>query len=158
MSRDRSWNDGDKLSFSERDRLRREGRRDDTPEGVSDAQRQQASDRYRKKLDGLFSKPASDAGSLAAALRAAHGSDRLPDACREYLAAAGYPSDPGLIGIFLDSGDSELMVGVLEALLAVASSGDVVETTGGLRSQLRMLVDGRDSVVAGLCEDLLAAL
>ena len=46
MSRDdRSWNDGDKLSFSELDRRRREGRgsREERPRGVSQAKLEAAS-------------------------------------------------------------------------------------------------------------------
>lgn len=160
MSRDRSWNDGDKLSFSERDRRRREGSGGDEnrPQGVSKFRQEQAANQYLKKLDGLFAKPGAEQEKLAAAVRAAHGTDSLTDACRAYRDAVGCPSHPALIGMFLDSGDSELMVGVLESLIGQSASGEAPELSGGLRSQLRMLVDGRDSVIAGLAEDLLAAL
>ncbi len=160
MSRDRSWNDGDKLSFSERDRKRREGGGSDEsrPQGDSKVREEQASSRYRKTLDGLFAKPGADDEKLAAAVRAAHGTKKCAEACRAYRDAAGFPSHPGLIGIFLDSGEADLMIGVLESLLGQAASGEELEATRGLRSQLRMLVDGRDSIVAGLAEDLLAAL
>ncbi len=160
MSRDRSWNDGDKLSFSERDRRRREGGGGDEnrPQGVSKFRQEQAANQYLKKLDGLFAKPGAELEKLAAAVRAAHGTELLTDACRAYRDTAGCPSHPALIGMFLDSGDSELMVGVLESLIRQSGSGEALELSGGLRSQLRMLVDGRDSVIAGLAEDLLATL
>ncbi len=159
MSRDRSWNDGDKLSFSERDRRRREGGGDSnrTP-GVSKIQQQQASNRYLKTLDGLFAKPGTQQGQLEAAVRAAHGTHGLADACRAFRDAVGFPSNSTMVGMFLDSDDSELMVGVLESLLGRPASGEALQASAGLQSQLRTLVDGRDSIVAGLAEDLLAAL
>ncbi len=160
MSRDRSFDDGDKLSFSERDRRRREGggRDENRQSGVSKFQQEQASNRYLKKLDGLFAKPVAKREELEAALRAAHGTEDLVDACHAYRDAAGFPSQPALIGMFLDSDDSELMVGVLESLHRQSASGEKLKGSGGLRSQLRILVDGRDSIVAGLAEDLLATL
>ena len=160
MSRDRSWNDGDKLSFSERDRRRREGGRDDSNprSGGSKLQEEQATSQYLKKLDGLFTKPGAESDQLEAALRAAHGTKGLADACRTYRDAVGFPSQPSLVGIFLDSDDSELIVGVLESLLRISAEGQPLEMSAGLRSQLRMLVDGRDNLIAGLAEDLLAAL
>jgi hypothetical protein len=159
MSRDRSWNDGDKLSFSERDRRRREGGgRDEGRQPDAGFGQEQASSRYLKKLDGLFAKPTAERSNLEASLRAAHGTAGLVDACRAYRDALGFPSQPALIGMFLDSDDSELMIGVLDWLHGQSASGEELEMSGGLRSQLRMLIDGRDSVVAGLAEDLLAAL
>ncbi len=160
MSRDRSWNDGDKLSFSERDRRRQEGGGGDKnrPQGVSKFQQEQAASQYLKKLDGLFAKPGAQQEALAATVRAAHGTEGLTSACRAYRDAAGCPSQPALIGMFLDSGDSELMVEVLESLLGQSASGEALEVSRGLRSQLRMLVDGPDGIVAGLAEDLLAVL
>ncbi len=59
MSRDdRSWNDGDKLSFSERDRMRREGRASDDrrPRGVSKAKVESATKQYLKRLDAYRSR------------------------------------------------------------------------------------------------------
>ncbi len=154
---DRSWNDGDKLSFSERDRIRREGRssEDRRPRGVSQAKADEASKQYIKKLDGLFSKEkgGAEVEKLAAAMRAAHGTSGLAAACREYRAAAGFPSDASLIGMFLDSGETELVVGGLEALQAVSQSGEWT-TPGGLRSQIRMLADDPNDEIAELAETL----
>ena len=158
MSRDdRSWNDGDKLSFSERDRMRREGRssEDRQPRGVSKAKAEEASKRYIKKLDGLFTKKkgASEVEQLAAAMRAAHGTGGLAAACREYRDSAGLPDDPSLLGMFLDSGEPELVVGGLEALQNACQSGEW-KASGGLRSQIRMLADDPNDEVAELAEAL----
>ena len=158
MSRDdRSWNDGGKLSFSERDRLRREGRssEDRRPRGVSKAKVEEASKQYIQKLDEMFSKKKSgvDVEKLAAAMRAAHGTSGLATACREYRDAAGLPDDPLLLGMFLDSGEPELVVGGLEALQAASQSGEWT-MPGGLRSQIRMLADDPNNDVAELAEEL----
>lgn len=157
MSRDDgSWNDGDKLSFSERDRRRRERQSDDRrPRGVSQAKLESATRQYVKQLDGLFSsdKGGAEAEKLAAAVRAAHGSAGLADACRAYRDAVGHPDDPKLLSLFLDSADSELVVSALEAIGNAVDAGGF-EPTSGLRSQIRMLRDDRDSAIAELAEDL----
>jgi hypothetical protein len=152
---DRSWNDGDKLSFSERDRKRRDGQssEDRRPQGVSPAKAEEASKQYIKKLDGLFSKKKGEVEKLAAAMRAAHGTSGLAAACRAYRDAAGIPEDPSLLGLFLDSGEPELVVGGLEALQTACQSGKW-KASGGLRSQIRMLADDPNDEVAELAEAL----
>jgi hypothetical protein len=158
---DRSWNDGDKLSFSERDRRRREGpsSRERRPAGVSKAKEEAATKHYVKQLDGLFSKTKGGAETekLQAALRAAHGTSELADACRQYREVAGYPEDAALLGMFLDSGDVELVVGGLQALQAACEAGGF-KASGGLRSQVRMLAEDPDDEVAELAEALAARL
>ncbi len=154
---DRSWNDGDKLSFSERDRLRRERRssEDRRPRGVSQAKVDEASKQYLKQLDGVFSKQkgSAEVEELAAAMRAAHGSSGLAAACREYRAAAGLPDDPSLLGMFLDSGEPELVVGGLQALQNACQSEEW-RASSGLRSQIRMLAEDPSDEVAELAEAL----
>lgn len=159
MSRDddRSWNDGDKLSFSERDRLRREGgRRERRPRGVSAARTEAATRDYVKSLEGLFAKTKGgpEVEKLAAAVRDSHGSPELADHCRAYVQTAGFPDEPALLGMFLDTGDSELMVGGLQAIGALCDGGKL-KISGGLRSQLRMLADAPDAEVAELAEAIL---
>jgi len=158
---DRSWNDGDKLSFSERDRRRREGRssREHRPPGVSKAKEEAVTKQYVKQLDGLFSKTKGGAEieKLGAAIRAAHGTSGLADACRQYREAAGFPEDAALLGMFLDSGDAELVVGGLKALQAACEAGGF-KASGGLRSQIRMLAEEPDDLVAELAETLSARL
>ncbi len=158
---DRSWNDGDKLSFSERDRRRREGRppQERRPKGVSRAKAEAVTKQYVKQLDGLFSKTkgGAEVEKLAAAIRAAHGTSGLADACRQYREVAGFPADAALLGMFLDSGDSELVVGGLKALQA-ACQAEGFKASGGQRSQIRMLADDPDDEVAELAEALAARL
>ncbi len=158
---DRSWNDGDKLSFSERDRLRREGRpsQDRRPKGVSKAKEEAVTKQYVKQLDGLFSKTkgGAEVDKLKAALRAAHGTSGLADACRQYHEVAGFPEDAALLGMFLDSGDAELVVGGLKALQAACDAGGF-KASGGLRSQIRMLAEDPEDEVAELAETLVARL
>jgi len=159
---DRSWNDGDKLSFSERDRRRREGRsspREQRPKGISKAREEAVTKQYLKQLDGLFSKTkgGAEVEKLGAAVRAAHGTSGLADACRQYREVAGFPEDAVLLGMFLDSGDVELVVGGLQALLA-ACEAEGFKTSGGLRSQIRMLAEDPNDEVAELAEALAARL
>ena len=161
MGDDRSWNDGDKLSFSERDRRRREGRssREHRPAGVSKAKEEAATKQYVKQLDGLFSKTqgGAKADKLGAAVRAAHGTSGLVDACRQYREAMGFPEDAALLGMFLDSGDVELVVGGLRALQAACEAAGF-KASGGLRSQIRMLAEDRHDEVAELAEALASRL
>jgi len=159
---DRSWNDGDKLSFSERDRRRRDGRSssgEHRPKGVSRAKEQAVTKHYIKQIDGLFSKTKGgvEVEKLGAAVRAAHGTSGLADACRQYREIAGFPVDAALLGMFLDSGDAELVVGGLEALL-VASEDGGFKASGGLRSQIRMLAEDPNGAVAELAETLATRL
>lgn len=156
---DRSWNDGDKLSFSERDRRRREGRssREHQPTGVSKAKEEAVTKHYVKQLDGLFSKTkgSGETEKLAAAIRVAHGTSGLADACRQYREVLGLPDDAALLGMFLDSGDAELVVGGLKALQAACEVAGF-KVSGGLRSQIRMLAEDPDGEVAELAESLAA--
>ena len=156
---DRSWNDGDKLSFSERDRRRREGRpsQERRPKGVSKAKEEALTKQYVKQLDGLFSKTkgGAEVEQLGAAIRVAHGTSGLAGACRQYREVAGFPQDAALLGMFLDSGDAELVVGGLKALQAACEAGDF-NASGGLRSQVRMLAEDPDDEVAELAETLSA--
>ena len=97
---DRSWNDGDKLSFSERDRRRRErssGSGEDRPQSRAGRERSaSAAKKYLKEIDGLFAKGAKkEISDLANAMRDAHGSSGLAAACRAYVEAAGPPGDRG---------------------------------------------------------------
>lgn len=153
----RSWDDR-KKSFSELDKQRREGRSSgDRPRGpVSEARLKAASDQYRKSLDSMFtgSQGGAEGEGLANAIRDAQGTPGLAEACRAYRDAVGMPDDPTLLSAFLDAGDAALVVAGLEALVAGRASGRL-EIGRGLRSQLRMLVDGPDADAADLAEELL---
>ena len=86
-------------------------------------------------------------------MRAAHGTSGLATACRAYRDPAGLPDDLSLLGMFLDSGEPELVVGGLEALQKACRSG-ACKPSGGLRSQIRMLADDPNDDVAELAEVL----
>ena len=147
--------DDRKLSFSERDRLNREGG------GRSQSGQARAEDE-RKSRDALSAADALFAGDkgreeekgLTDAVRAAHGSADLPVACQAYLASLGPPSTHELASIFLDAGVKELSVMVLDGLLRQkAADGEVLD--GGLKRQVRILSEDFDDDLASRAEELL---
>jgi hypothetical protein len=158
---DRSWTDREKRSFSELDRLRRERRSPDEPRPRSKAAQERAAAAtklYVKEIDGLFSKGGkAENERLAAAMRDAHGTPGLADACRAYQQAAGLPGEASLISLFLDTGEPEMILIGLEAL-RIGRENETVKVTSGLRSQLRILSEDADDQVAEAAEDLLEAL
>ena len=153
----RSWDDR-KKSFSELDRERREGRSSGgRPRGPgSEARTKAATDQYLKSIDSMFSgaQGSEEGERLGNAIRDAQGTPGLADACRAFRDAVGMPEDPTLLSAFLDTGDAELVLAGLEALVAGRASGRL-EISRGLRSQLRILVDGPDANAADLAEELL---
>lgn len=154
--------DRPKRTFSERDRLRREGGgdRERRPRGeAAEARMRQATSAYLKEADKLFSsaKGGAEGERLAAEIHKSHGTPELADACRAYLDALGPPRDPTLLGLFLDSGDNALVTTALRMLLELRREG-ALEPTAGLRSQLRVLEQDFDDDVAEAAEDLLAEL
>jgi hypothetical protein len=158
---DRSWIDGEKRSFSELDRLRRERGSSDEPRPRSKAAQERAAaatKQYVTEIDGLFSKGGkAENERLAAAMRNAHGTPGLADACRAYRQAAGPPGEASLISLFLDTGEPEMILVGLEAL-RIGHENETVKVTSGLRSQLRILSEDADDPVAEGAEELLDAL
>lgn len=165
MSRDRDdRGDGDrpKLSWRERDAMRgrsSHARRDEPRGSIQDPRSRSATQQYLKQIDGLFSSaPGGAEGErLAKAIRDAHGTPGLADACRAYRDAIGLPGDAGLLALFLDAREPELVVAALEALAAAREAGRL-QATSGLRTQLRLLAQDPDDAVAEGAEDLLAKL
>ena len=154
-----SWVERDKLSFSELDRRRKEKgpTGEASPRGAeAEKTAREATKQYIKAVDDVFTAGGAGAegAKLAEAMREARGTDGLADACRAYRDTVGVPRDTALLSLFLDSGDSELVVGGLGALLE-ASRGDTLEVTRGLRMQLRMLAEDADDAVAEAAEELL---
>ncbi len=133
--------------------------REDRPKGVSKAKEEAVTKQYIKQLDGFFSKTkgGAEVEKPRAAIRAAHGTSGLADACRQYREVAGFPEDAALLGMFLDSGDAELVVGGLKALQSACEAGGF-KASGGLRSQIRMLAEDPEDEVAELAETLAATL
>ena len=144
-----------KLTYSERDRMRREG--GGKPKGGQ--ARQADEERSRQALqvaDSLFAEDGrGDEGkALAAAVRAAHGSSELPAACRAYFDALGSPTTPELVSIFLDAGEKDLSIAVLDQLLRQKASG-ALALEGGLKRQVRILSEDFDDDLASRAEELL---
>jgi hypothetical protein len=148
--------DREKLSFSELDRRRRE--RGDAPRGHKAKQEQaRRNTEALGEADALFSlgKGGSAGEQLAKQMRDAHGGPEFLQSCRQYRTEVGVPADPGLLALFLDSEDRDLIVDALDALLAAKNDGSLEEIAPGLRSQLRVLEQDRDDTVAGISEELL---
>lgn len=156
------WVEREKKSFSELDRQRRERRSSGEARPASPgakARADRAAKEYVKHLDTLFSagKSGGEGERLAHAMREARGTPGLADACRAYRDAVGPPTDAGLVSLFLDSGDTELVLTALEASRAAHEAGEL-QPTAGLRTQLRMLAEGPDDDVAEAAEELLERL
>jgi hypothetical protein len=148
--------DDRKLSYSERDRLRREG-----GGGPPRGRRAEEEDAKRthealKTADSLFTdeKGGQEGKALAAAVRSAHGTGDLPAACREYLEKIGPPATLELASIFLDAGEKALGVSTLDELLRLKEDGDL-QLDGGLKRQIRILSEDFDDDLASRAEELL---
>jgi hypothetical protein len=158
--RDDDRDERPRRSWREIDRMRDgSGHRPDErkPRGkAAEARSRQATQSYLKQIDGLFARDGGGAEGerLARALRAAHGTPGLAEACAAYRDALGFPSDPELASLFLDCGERELVAGALTAL-AAAHTREPVPLGSGLRSQLRLLAEDPDDEIAGAAEDLL---
>ena len=147
--------DDQKLTYSERDRMRREG--GGRPKsGRARAQDEQRSQEALKVADSLFTEATGgqEGKALAAAVNEAHGTRELPGACRAYFAALGPPSSLTLVSIFLDAGEKEISVAVLDELLRQKDAGEL-ELDGGLKRQVRLLSEDFDDDLASRAEDLL---
>lgn len=158
---DRSWADRDKLTFSELDRRRRERGSSGEREPRSKAAQERADaakKQYMKEIDGLFAKGSkAEIERLTTAMRDAHGTPALADACRAYQQAAGFPEEPSIISLFLDTGETDMILVGLEAL-KVGHERETLKITASLRSQLRILSDHSDDEIAETAEELLQAL
>jgi hypothetical protein len=156
---DRDEPQREKRSWREIDKMRdgSGGSSDRGPRGRAAQERADAaSKQYRKHLEEMFSteQGGPEGKKLARAMREAHGTPGLADACRAYRDALGPPADPSLVSLFLDSGERELVLAGLEALRALQEASGV-EVSAGLRSQLRMLAEGADGDVADAAEEIL---
>ena len=148
--------DDRKLTYSERDRLRREGGGGRPKSGRARADEEDRSQEALKVADSLFTdeRGGQEGKALAAAVSEAHGSSELPAACRAYFDALGVPKTATLASIFLDAGEKDLSVAVLDELLRQKEAGDL-ELDGGLKRQIRILSEDFDDDLASRAEDLL---
>lgn len=149
-----------RLSWSEIDKRRdRGGRRDDRerrPRGAAaEARSREATRSYLAKLDAaLFAKGPAGGEPHARAVRNAHGTPGLADACAAYLAALGPPREAALAALFLDAPHRELVLAGLAGLAALRDAGGLA-LGRSLRGQLRLHAEGSDDEVAQAAEDLL---
>lgn len=162
MSHDDDRREREKLSYSERDRRLRDKQKgyDERPQSpAARARNEAAAKKYVKQLDGMFvkGKGGAQGEELAKALRAAHGTPGLAQACAAYREAIGMPSDPALLAMFLDCGESELVAAVLGEMRSLQQSGKLSLSTGQ-RSQVRTLALSSDDRIAEAAEDLLASI
>ena len=153
--------DGRKLSYSERDRMRREGGgagRRERPQSGRDRDVEEKRSRLAlAAADALFTdeKGGQTGKALAIAVREAHGTKELAAACRAYLEQVGPPASGELASIFLDAGEKGISLPVLDELLRRKGAGNL-ELEGGLKSQIRLLAEDFDDDLASRAEDLLA--
>ncbi len=148
-------NDDRKPTFSERDRMRREG----GPRPGGRREREMDARRTRESLaaaEALFgSEQGGEEGqALADAVRSAHGTRDLQGACEAYLSAVGPPRSLELLSIFLDTGEKAISLVALDAVLEQKASG-AVEIAGSLKRQIRLLAEDFDDDLASRAEDLL---
>ena len=151
-----------RLSWSEIDKRRDRagGRRDPNeprPRGAAaEARAREASKAYLRdagaKLFGAG--PAGARGDrLARAVRDAHGTPALADACAAYVAELGPPRDAALAAVFLDASAREAVLAGLAGLAALQREGRF-EPSRALRGRLRLLADEADDEVASAAEAL----
>lgn len=154
-----------KLSWSEIDKRRdRAGGRRDAGEArprgaAAEARARQASQAYLKgaaaKLFGTVGAgPRGD--RLAHAVREAHGTPGLADACAAYVAALGPPRDAALAAVFLDAPGRDAVLAGLAGLASLRGAGRL-EPSRALRDRLRRLAEDADDEVAAGAEALVEA-
>lgn len=148
--------DDRKLTYSERDRLRREGGGGRPQSGRARADEEKRSREALKVADSLFTEEqgGQEGKALADAVRQAHGSKELPAACRSYLDGVGPPGTLELASVFLDAGEKEISVRVLDELLRMKAAGQL-DLEGGLKRQIRILSEDFDDDLASRAEELL---
>ncbi len=153
----------EKLSFSELDRIRREGRDgggERRPRGkAAEARSKQATEGYLKEAGKIFTdaQGGAEGDALARAVEAAHGTPELAEACRAYREAVGLPGDLALLSLFLDADDPAIVAEAIRKLAEGHEAGEV-QVSRGLKSQLRVLEQSSDDDVAYEAEELLARL
>ena len=155
--------DRPKRSWRERDASRNRSRHvtpDDRGRSGTGERSRAVTEAYKRKLGLLFSgAPGGAAGeALARALREAHGTPLLADACAVYRDALGMPQDASLLALFLDASDRDLVLAAIAALAEAHSAGTLAVAPPGLSSQLRLLAEGPDDDVAEAAEAFIARL
>jgi hypothetical protein len=161
MSKDDDDRPRERLSWREIDRRRGGARptQDERPKSAAERARESAAAKlYTKQLDAMFvkGKGGAEGERLARAMRDARGTPEFAAACRAYKDALGLPEETSQLSLFLDSGDSELVLAAL-GVLGAAHAGGKLQPSSGLRTQLRLLAQDANDAVAEDAESLLAA-
>jgi len=149
--------DRSKLSFSERDRRRREGGgQDRAAPRRSKRETEKVEREALKTADKLFTseKGGQRGKELAKAVRESHGSSASAVACQAYRDEVGVPAARDLLSVFLDSGDKSLRVEALDELLRQKDEGEL-ELASSLKAQVRMLSEEFDDAIASRAEEIL---
>ncbi len=159
MADDRERYEREKPSWAEIDKRRDRGRSTRSEHPSGEQARQLAGQQKHNAVraaEALFAGEGGGAedATLAKAVRDAHGTPELAQACRDYVATLGVPTRLDLLSVFLDARDRECVLSALEKLGELAAAGGL-EVSAGLRSQLRVLSQEPDDDIAGLAEDLL---
>ena len=156
--------DREKISFSERDRMRREKRRgggERRPRGERAQQRARAAvGMYKRKVEEHLFGRGKDAARLRLEerLRDAHGSPTFRAAYKEYTRAYGFPPDLGLLVLLLDLEDEREVLRVLEAIEGVVEKAPT-EQRSLLRSRLRNLeMSANSDALADVASHLVSRL
>jgi hypothetical protein len=126
---------------------------------AAEARAVEATKEYLKEIDKMFveGKGGAEGEALAKAVRDAHGTPELGEACQAYCEKLGLPTEVALLSIFLDANESELVIATLEHMLDLQRATSL-EATQGLKAQLRTLAQSFDDSIAGAAEDLLDGL
>ena len=134
--------------------------REQRPRGrAAEAREKHATREAKKHLDSLFAlgKGGAEGARLAKAVREAHGTPELAEACRAYRDGVGMPEDAALLSLFLDARDRRLVVEALRVLAAGRESGGL-EISRGMGTQLEILAQDSDDEIAETAEELLQSL
>ena len=149
--------DDRKLTYSERDRMHREGGGSRGPRGgqAREVERLRV-DAALDQAESIFSgeKGGAEGKALADAVRAAHGTSELSQACHAYVDALGPPKTVELASIFLDAGNKELSIQVLDELLSQKQAASL-DLEGGIKRQIRILSEDFDDDLASRAEEIL---
>ncbi len=148
-----SWREMDKRRDRSRHRSE-ENRRE--PRGERErAISKSAKDAYLKKLDKkLFGGKKKGAGEAETAVREARGTRRFSDICDAYIEKEGFPESGGLLLLFLDHENPEIVLRAIDALIVHAREKSVDrDSLGKALQRVKAMTDDAD--VEAAAEELL---
>ena len=113
---------------------------------------------YLKKLDQkLFGGKKKGAGEAETAVREARGTLGFSTACDAYIEKEGFPASGGLLLLFLDHEDPEIVLRTIDTLIPQAREKSVDrDALGKALRRVKVMTDDAD--VEGAAEELLEEL